>query len=95
MKADLMDKINILNELINKRERLQRWYYNLCDAVNVGDETRIDKIVVHHSCFGEIKLPMCALGYLIKGMEQAKLKCENELRKADDELDKIDITGLK
>ena len=95
MKDDLMYKINILNELITKRERLQKWYYNLCDAVNVGDETRIDKIVVHHSCFGEIMLPMCALDYLIKGMEQAKLKCENELRKADDELDKIDITGLK
>ena len=95
MKADLTDKIEILNELITRRERLQKWYYNLCDAVNVGDETRIDKIVVHHSYFGEINLPMCALGYLINGMEQAKLKCENELKKADDELDKIDITGLK
>ena len=95
MKAYLIDKIEILNEKIARRERLQKWYYNLCDAVNAGDETRIDKIVVHHSCFGEIELPMCALGYLIKGMEQAKLKCENELRNADDELDKIDITGLE
>lgn len=95
MKADLMNKLKILDELIVRRENLQKWYYILCDAVNIGDETRIDKIVVHHSCFGEIELPMCALNYLIKGMEQAKLQCENELRKADDELDLIDITGLK
>ena len=95
MKNDLMDKLKVLDELIARRETLQNWCHNLCDAVNVSDKTRIDKIVVHHSCFGEIELPMCALEYLIYGMEQAKLQCEKEMNKVDDELSKIDIIGLK